>query len=162
MSKILKSFGMAALLVALLAGTGMGANTDTTDVTGTLQLSYDITSPEAIAFGDFNVDQNNNVTTNGDTIAHISVTTNGAVTLYALEAGGDGKMNNAGNTLQLGRKLSIKATGETGIMLSGTPQAVKALTDSNTAIETDFGQYVASTDKADDYTITVTFQGTAS
>jgi hypothetical protein len=53
MSKILKSFGMAALLVALLAGTGMAAETDSGSaaVSGTVDtISMELTTkPDATA-----------------------------------------------------------------------------------------------------------------
>ena len=49
MSKILKSFGMAALLVALLAGTGMAADNAAMTITGDVQASVEVTvSPSSI------------------------------------------------------------------------------------------------------------------
>ena len=51
MSKILKSFGMAALLVALLAGTGMAADNAAMTITGDVQASVEVTvSPSSEDF----------------------------------------------------------------------------------------------------------------
>jgi len=161
MSKILKSFGMAALLVALLAGNG-AAITDTTAVSGDVPLSYDIEAPGTIILTFAIGSAANNTTTGAAGREHLSVTTNGAVTLYALEVGSDGKMQTATNATQLAEKLSIKAGGETPVMLSGAAQAVKVLAATNTSIVTDFGQYVGAGDAQGAYTITVTFQGVAS
>ena len=53
MSKILKSFGLAALLVALLAGTGMAATTAGVDVTGEVEdmVLTISTEPAAVDMG---------------------------------------------------------------------------------------------------------------
>ena len=157
MSKILKSFGMAALLVALLAGTGMADLTDETVVSGNVPVTYSITAPAAIDLGTLNVGAAKNVTTDGTTNVHLSVETNGQVTLQALENEGDGLMASGVNTLE--KPLTIKAGGETAISLSGTEQAVKTLSATNTSIVTDFGQYVVAGDIPGAYTITVLFQG---
>lgn len=162
MSKILKSFGLAALLVALLAGTGMADDTVATAVTGTLAASVTMTGPASVGFGTFTVDQANNKTTDaGITLADLSVTTNGAVNVQVAETGGDandGKMEKVGAlTTTLDRKLTIKADAETPVELTGTAQTIKALTETDTGITIDFGQYVKSSDTIGNYQITVTF-----
>lgn len=153
MSKILKSFGLAALLVALLAGTGM-AEPDDSEVTGTLQLTYTLEATDDVDLGNLaTVDTWKNVS------AWVNVTAlNGEMNVQAL-LGNTGHLNHAtkGN---LGNVLYV-----------GTPEAeAKAMTGANvavftTAAEVDkamwFCQKTHADDKAGTYTGTVTFSAIA-
>jgi len=162
MSKILKSFGMAALLVALLAGTGMAGSTTT--ATGDVVNSATVNVLDTdIGFGDFEIGDNTETTT-GDSF--INVATNYNVVLQAAEAGGDGKMSVFVDpdtfTLDAALKVGIEAFAATAI--SGTATTVSATITGGTDDDYDatFVQTVAATDtKADGYAATVTFTTTA-
>jgi len=158
MSKILKSFGMAALLVALLAGTGMAGTTTT--ATGDVVNSATVNVLDTdIEFGDF-VIGDNTVTTTDDSF--IEVATNYNVVLQAAEAGDDGKMSVDANTLGAALKVGIEAFAATAI--DGSAKTVSATINGGTDLDYDatFVQTVAVDDTVDDgYTITVTFTTTA-
>jgi len=155
MSKILKSFGMTALLVALLAGTGMAGNDDSTIVSGDLKNTYTITAPADFDYGTFKLGDNNQ--TKDVAIAH-NFDTN-----YDLQAASDvGKMTTGVNTLA--HEMYLKAAGETALKLTTTGGVVKSnIGKPGATVSVDFGQHVLATDTvADNYAITVTFSAVAS
>jgi len=172
MNKILKSFGMAVLMAALLVGTGSAG--DTTTVTGDIIQTATINVLDTdIGFNDFLVlngdgtaANDNSVTTTGDSF--ISVDTNYAIYLQAAETGAttnDGKMatTSEANTLLNPLKMAIELHTLTALG-SGTLPTDPVTVSDGIAAETEldydatFVQTIDTTDDvADGYTITVTF-----
>lgn len=158
MSKILKSFGLAALLVALLAGTGMAG--DTTTLTGNVIASatVNVLDPD-IDFGNFEIGENIQTTLND---SFINVITNHNVTLQAVGVEGDGKMSAGANILGTALKVGIENFGPTTI--GGTAATVSGTIVGGTGSDYDgtFVQTVLPIDiAANDYAINVTFSTTA-
>jgi hypothetical protein len=166
MSKILKSFGLAALLVALLAGTGM-ADSDTTAIDGTVTQSMELTVPTAITGWTLNLG------TNTDATKSVTVGSNaasGTTTLKVADkrdlsgaTGGaqnaNGFMTNTGKTDALDNALKLTvADGAGQVTLDGTDTLAFTLTNPGTATKTvTFSQLVEADDPLGAHDIVVTF-----
>ena len=162
MSKILKSFGMTALLVALLAGTGMAGVTTT--VTGNVVNSATINVLEtSVAFSNFAMGENPKEVTD-----FLEVTTNYNIVLQAAETGAttnDGKMATAGEAATLTNALKV-GVGKAAVSLgTGTlPSDPVTVSNTITAPKTadkmtgNFAQDIVPGDTvATGYTATITF-----
>ena len=165
MSKILKSFGMAALLVALLAGTGMAGTNGETAVSGDLKANtYTIVAPDTVSFGDFNIGPNSQ----SDTI-NLNHNYGSDLTLYAQEKDlsattgnqHDGFMAYCTGGAQVAELGSALVVGETGYTKSLTENAQIVSAGKSlgiNAITVGFSQSVAAGDYVyDGYTLTITF-----
>jgi len=143
------------MLMAVMAMPAMAANPDTTDVTGTVPFTIDVTAPSDIGFGTF-VDGINS--DSSDTAG--TVTCNGttwSVTAKDLAGTDPGYMKSAGN--KLGAKLEISKDGTTfagadaGVVYDGQPTALSFWAQQTVAL---------ATDKVGAYSITITFTGSGS
>jgi len=160
MSKILKSFGIAVLMAALLVGTGMAVQTAT--VSGNVVQSAAVNVLNTtIGFGDFVIGDNTVTTTGG---SFINVTTNHDVVLQAVETGtgtNDGKMATTGETNRLTNALKVGIGSFTPVAISGTETTVSSTIDAGSNNATYDGKFnqtiVYPDDVASSYSEVVTF-----
>jgi len=162
MSKILKSFGMAVLMAALLVGTGMAADMT---LTGAVQGSVEVTvSPSSI---NWTLDVGDNTYTTVATNSTITSNTNATLSVKETASGdnlADGKMYSATKGAALGEELKLDGitTGATDIIaLSEVDQTLYTHTTvGSQVVDFDYRQAIAYTDAAaSDYGIIVTFTG---
>lgn len=135
--KIGTSMGLMVLVAALLMGTA-AAQTDDSEVTGTLSEIYEIAATDA-AFGSFTIGENTATCT-------VTVSTNYDVVVQGSPASGAGKM---ASTTPTDLTEELEYTIDDGAVAAGTSSSVENV---------EFTQEIVYGDTdLDSYSITVTF-----
>jgi len=162
MSKILKSFGMAALLVALLAGTGMADDTAGVTVSGTVEdMTLTIsTEPGAAAFGNI-IKGTGDATINQDD--GIGITTNVGWKLAltddnskAFKMQGVTGESTEGEELTNAYVVTLDPTG-TPVVLTTTDATGTSTSGSETTFDLRYLQSLDASDVAGPYTSDITY-----
>jgi hypothetical protein len=153
-----------ALVVALVVPmVALAAESDTTEITGTVAVAIEVSAPSSAALGSMEVSETNELV-GGPITVTVNCTQTGW-TLGASESGGNGFMSSAVST-DLLNPLQIKGGDIAAYTaLSGTDVLLEE-TGADAAGETEiedvnFNQKVVYADTAGAYSIIITFTGTA-
>lgn len=143
------------MLLAVTVMPAAAATSDTTDVTGSVPFTIDVTAPDAISLGVMAEGENAGSSTNGAVVCN---GTTWSVTAKDEKATNPGFMTSATDTL--GAEMTICDTSggtyvvaHTGITYSGQPTTLALYVKQTVAL---------ATDKVGNYTITITFTGSGS
>jgi len=179
MSKILKSFGIAVLMAALLVGTGMGQedDTDSTDITAQVGSWINVTAPDEILT--WGLGLGDNEYKSGDIYPQATIASNmanGSVYLKVHDARTPGTnpitlaghmTNNAdpaAATAELTAAMKVQAnpaSSGTQVTLGDTANTIYTLAAPSSAnVDIGFSQNVGLSDVEGSYYMTVTFTGT--
>lgn len=153
MKRLFISLAIALVLVAAVVMPAMAANPDSTDITGDVPFTIDVTAPSDIDFVTFSDGENSASSTDG------TVVCNG--TTWSVEAK---DLTNGGymkdGATPLGAKMTICDTSggtyvdaDTGITYSGEPTTLELYVKQTVDL---------ATDPVGSYSITITFTGSGS
>lgn len=168
MSKILKSFGMAALLVALLAGTGMAVDSGQVTVGGCIRDELAITAGPTTPIN-FNlmssaeastVNKNEDITVEATVDWDLTwVDAEADAKTTAEEVSGIGKMykGTIGTATYLTNGLTVNSVGAGESVGSGAANIDDCDDEEGTAVDLSYSQTIDASDTTGDYVINIKY-----